>query len=118
MRENVEASLRVRSRPRSGLFAALPLAVAVCVLSAECKAAEATSSAPANGVSTLLAAASENILSESAMAEQKGSGFRPPNIFANEANGPPKVTLWDEMKTSPILNPAQDGIVTGGISGR
>ena len=84
----------------------------------ECEAAEATSSAPANGVSTLLAAASENILSESAMAEQKGSGFRPPNIFANEANGPPKVTLWDEMKTSPILNPAQDGIVTGGISGR
>ena len=118
MRENDEASLRVRPRRRSGLFAALPLAVAVCVLSVECKAAEATSSAPANGVSTLLAAASENILSESAMAEQKGSGFRPPNIFANEANGPPKVTLWDEMKTSPILNPAQDGIVTGGISGR
>jgi len=26
--------------------------------------------------------------------------------------------LWDEMKTSPILNPAPDGVVTGGIGGK
>jgi hypothetical protein len=118
MTHSGQAYLRVRPRRMNGLFAVLPLAVAVCVLSAECDAAEASGSMPAHKLSTLLAASSETILSESAMADQKGAGLRPPNIFANDATGGPKVMLWDEMKTSPILNPAQDGIVIGGISGR
>jgi len=102
----------------SSMVAALTLALAVWVLSAQCDAAEPSSSMPAHGLSTLLAAASENILSESAMADQKGAGLRPPNISANEENGAPKVMLWDEMKTSPILNPAPDGVVMGGIGGK
>ena len=103
----------------SNIVAALALAaVAVWLLSAQCNAAEPSGSKPAHGLSTMLAAASENILSESAMADQKGAGLRPPSITANEENGAPKVMLWDEMKTSPIINPAPDGVVTGGIGGK
>ena len=118
MTDNGEAGLRVKPRRMSNIIAALALAVAVWVLSAQCDAAEPSGSMPAHGLSTLLAAASENILSESAMAGQKGAGLRPPSLNANEENGAPKVMLWDEMKTSPILNPAPDGVVTGGIGGK
>jgi hypothetical protein len=96
-------------------FAALALAVGV-LLSAECRSAELSGSMHEPELSKLLAA-SENILSESDMAGQKGTGLRPPSIVANEANGGPKVMLWDEVKTSPILNPAPDGVVTGGTVG-
>src|SRR5271169_1661422 len=118
MKDNGEAGLRVRPRRMSNIVAALAMTVAVWVFSAQCDAAEPSGSTPAHGLITLLAAASENILSESAMADQKGSGLRPPSINANEENGAPKVMLWDEMKTSPILNPAPDGVVTGGIGGK
>ena len=118
MKDNGEAGLRVRPRRMSSIVAALALAVAVWLSSAQCDAAEPSGSMPAHGLSTLLAAASESILSESAMADQKGAGLRPPSINANEADGAPKVMLWDEMKTSPILNPAPDGVVTGGIGGK
>jgi hypothetical protein len=118
MTDNGEAGLRVRPSRMSSIIAALALAVAVWVSSAQCDAAEPSGSMPAHGLSTLLAAASENIVSESAMADQKGAGLRPPSINANEENGAPKVMLWDEMKTSPILNPAPDGVVTGGIGGK
>jgi hypothetical protein len=117
MTDNGEAGLRVRPRRMSNIVAALAMAVAVWLLSAPCDAAEPSGSMPAHGLSTLLAAASENILSESAMAGQKGAGLRPPSLNANEENGP-KVMLWDEMKTSPIMNPAPDGVVTGGIGGK
>ena len=112
------ADPRVSPRRMSGISAAFALAVGICILSAECNAAEPSDSMPAHRLSTLLAASSESILSESDMADQKGAGLRPPNIFSSEANGAPKVMLWDEMKTSPILTPAQDGVVTGGVSGR
>ena len=39
-------------------------------------------------------------------------------MTAHEENGAPKVMLWDEMKTSPIMNPAPDGVVTGGNGGK
>jgi hypothetical protein len=118
MTDNGEAGLRVRPRRMSNIVAALALAAAAWVMSAQCDAAEPSGSTPAHGLSTLLAAASENILSESAMAGQKGAGLRPPSMNANEADSAPKVMLWDEMKTSPILNPAPDGLVTGGIGGK
>jgi hypothetical protein len=118
MTDNGEADLRVRPRRMRSIFAALALAVGVWALSAQCDAAEPSGSMPAHGLSTLLAAASENIVSESAMADQKGAGLRPPSINANGADAAPKVMLWDEMKTSPILNPTPDGVVTGGIGGK
>jgi hypothetical protein len=118
MTDNGEAGLRVRPRRMSSIIATLVLAVTVWLSSAQCDAAEPSGSTPAHGLSTLLAAASENIISESAMADQKGAGLRPPSINANESDGAPKVMLWDEMKTSPILNPAPDGVVTGGIGGK
>ena len=118
MTDNGEAGLRVRPKRMSSIVAALALAAAVWLLSPQCDAAEPSGSMPAHGLSTLLAAASENILSESAMADQKGAGLRPPSITANEENGAPTVMLWDEMKTSPIMNPAPDGVVTGGIGGK
>jgi hypothetical protein len=118
MTDNGEAGLKVRPGRMRNIVAALALAAAVWLPSAQCDAAEPSGSMPAHGLSTLLAAASESILSESAMAGQKGAGLRPPSINANEENGVPKVMLWDEMKTSPIINPAPDGVVTGGIGGK
>jgi hypothetical protein len=96
------------------IFAALVLAIGVCLLSAECSASERTGSVPGRDIGTLLAACSENIVSESAMAQQTGAGLRPPSLIDNATNGGPKVMLWDEMKASPMLNSPQDGVVIGG----
>lgn len=107
----------VRVSRMKSTFVALALAFGVLLLSAECRSAELSGSMHEPELGKLLAAASENVLSESDMAGQKGAGLRPPSIVANEANGGPKVMLWDEVKTSPILNPAQDGVVTGSTVG-
>jgi hypothetical protein len=61
MTDNGEAGLRVRPRRMSSVIAALALAVAVWVSSAQCDAAEPSGSMPAHGLSTLLSAASENM---------------------------------------------------------
>jgi hypothetical protein len=117
MRDDGEANLRVRPRRMGIILSALALVAGVWVLSAQCHAAEPSGPTPVRELRTLLAAASENILSESDMAGQTGAGLRPPSIVSNETSSA-RVTLWDEIKTSPILNPAQDGIVTGGVSGK
>lgn len=118
MTDDGAAKVRVRPRYRGGILAALTLALGVCAVSINCPAAEPSGQMPARPLGTLLAAYSEHILSESAMAGQKGAGLSPPSIVTNEANSSAKVMLWDEMKTAPLLNPAQDGVVTGGVSGK
>ena len=117
MRDDGEANLRVRPRRMGIILSALALVAGVWVLSAQCHAAGPSGSTPERELRTLLAACSENILPEFAMAGQMGAGLRPPSIISNETSSA-KVMLWDEMRTSPMLNPAQDGIVTGGVSGK
>jgi hypothetical protein len=119
MIDDEEGNRRARVTGMRSIFAALALAIGVCLLSAPSRASERPLSGPGRDLGALLAAASENIVSESAMAQQTGAGLHPPGIDANEANSAPKVMLWDEIKASPILNPAQDGVVTGSsVSGR
>jgi hypothetical protein len=119
MIDHEEANRRATVTRMRRTFAALALAIGVCLLSAQSRASERPLSGPGRDLLTLLAAAAEDIVSESAMAHQTGVGLSPPRIDANQANSAPKVMLWDEIKASPILNPAQEGIVTGsGISGR
>lgn len=106
------------ARARRGL-AALVLIAGVSLLSAECSAGEPSGARPGRELGALLEACSQNILSESAMAGQKGAGLlRPPSVIANETTSAPKIMLWDEMKTSPMLNPTQDGVVVGGVGGK
>jgi hypothetical protein len=95
----------------------LILALEVCVLSAGCLAAGPPGPAPVPELRALLAT-STNVLSETAMAGQKGSGLRPPAVITNEASGPPRVLLWDEMRLGPLLSPPPDGVVTGGVGGK
>jgi hypothetical protein len=52
------------------------------------------------------------------MAQQKGSGLRPPAVITGDPSAPAKVLLWDEMRIAPLLNPSNDGMVTGGTGGR
>jgi hypothetical protein len=59
-----------------------------------------------------------DILSENAMAQQKGSGLRPPPVISSDPGASPKVLLWDEMRIAPLLNPANDGVVTSGAGSR
>jgi hypothetical protein len=108
----------VRPRRTRSIFAALALMAGVWLFATQSRAAESPGPMPAKELGTLLAACSENILSESAMAGQKGAGLRSPGLITNDPNVAPKVMLWDEMKTSPILNSTQDGVVTGGLGGK
>jgi hypothetical protein len=95
---------------------ALTLAFGLCVLSAGCLAA-AVPSLTLPELRTLLAT-NTDVLSETAMGAQTGSGLKPPAVISNEPGGPAKVLLWDEMRMAPILNPPNNGVVTGGNPGR
>jgi hypothetical protein len=117
MMDDRVANVRVKPRRMGVILAALALVAGVWVLSAQCHAGEPSGPTPVHELRTLLAAASDNILSESDMAGQTGTGLRPPSIISNETSSA-RVTLWDEIKTSPMLNPAPDGVVTGGVGGR
>ena len=92
------------------------MALAVCALSAECRAAGPAGPSLEPELRTLLASA--NVLSETAMARQKGSGLRSPSIITNEQGGSPRVLLWDELRILPLLTPMGDGVVTGGGGGK
>lgn len=96
---------------------ALALALGVCVLPRASQAAGPPGSTAAPGVGALLTT-NTDVLSESDMAGQKGSGLRTPPIISNDPGGSPKVLLWDEMRIAPLLNPPNDGVVTGGAGGK
>jgi hypothetical protein len=115
MIKHEESRRQARVTHMRRIFAVLVLAIGVCLLSGQSRAAERPGSGSGRDVGSLLAACSENIVSDGAMAHQTGAGLHPPSIDANDANVAPKVMLWDEMKASPsMLNTPQDGVVTGG----
>lgn len=114
MTDGHETTLRVGPRHVRYAVGGLILALGACVLSAECLAAGPSGPTAVPELRTLLATNS-NVLSETAMARQKGSGLlRPPTIIPNESSGVPRVLLWDELRIAPLIAPAPDGIVTGG----
>lgn len=77
---------------------ALTLSICVGVLSTGCGAAELLRPASAADLPALLA--SVTVLSDAAMANEKGAGLQSPAIL-NDATGHARVTLWDELKASP-----------------
>jgi hypothetical protein len=97
-------------------FAALALALGVCVPAAS-QAAGPPNPTPVSGLRALLATDAK-VLSEDAMAQQKGSGLQAPAVIGNDPSSPAKVLLWDEMRIAPLLNPPNDGVVIGGAGGR
>jgi hypothetical protein len=99
------------------VFAAAVLVLGVCTSPAASRAAGPAGPIPVAELSALLAT-NANVLSEDAMAQQKGSGLRVPPVISNEPGGAAKVLLWDEMRIAPLLNPPNDGVVTGGTGGR
>lgn len=90
------------------------LAFGVGVLSAGCGAAELPGPAHAPQLSALLT--SFAVLSDAAMANQTGTGLRPPAIIGG-ATGHARVLLWDEMRPPPQLPPPASGTVTTTIGG-
>lgn len=112
MTENAEGSVRGRSHILGLVFGVLPLALGICVLSANCRAAGPSGPTRVPEIPAMLA--SSNVLSEAAMARQTGTGLRPPAIITNEPTGSPRVLLWDELRISPLMAPVTGGVVTGG----
>jgi len=108
---------RVGRRATAYPCAALALALGACLLPAVSRAAGPQGPTAAPGVGTVLATTAD-VLSEDAMARQKGSGLRTPPMISSEPGVSPKVLLWDEMRLAPLLNPPNNGVVTGGTGGR
>jgi hypothetical protein len=89
------------------LLQALTLTIGISVLSSACGAAEPVGPARPAGLPELLA--SVTILSDSAMANEKGAGLWSPAILNDNATSHAKVLLWDELRTpTQQLGPAPD----------
>jgi len=95
----------------AGWFGALALALAVSVLSTGCGAAELLGPARPTALPEVLA--SVTILSDAAMANEKGAGMQPATIL-NDPTGHQKVLLWDELRASPQLAPATEPTINSG----
>lgn len=100
---------RARRLPAIGWV--LSLALALSGLSTVGHAAETLGPAHAAAVPEMLA--SVTILSDAAMAKEKGAGLQLPSIL-NDPTGRQRVLLWDELKAPPQqLAPATEPNVTG-----
>ena len=105
---------RAERRLTGRAFAILALALGFSALPGASRAAGAPAPTSMPELGTVLATNSD-VLSEEAMSQQKGSGLRSPAVIGSEPSSPAKVLLWDEIRLAPLLNPPNDGVVTGGI---
>lgn len=86
--------------------------LAVGGLSGSCRAAEPLAPAQPAGVPEMLA--SVTILSDAAMAREKGTGLQLPQIL-NDPTGRQRVLLWDELRAPPQqLAPTNDPSINTG----
>jgi hypothetical protein len=111
MMEAEQRTAKRRKRPMAGSLGALTLAIAVGVLSTGCGAAELLGPARPTGLPPLLA--SVTILSDAAMANEKGTGLQAPAIL-NDPAGHARVLLWDELRAPPQLAPATEPTINIG----
>jgi hypothetical protein len=116
MTEDRHNNERVGRGSTACALAALALALGVYAPAAG-QAAGPPGPTPVSGLRALLAT-DANVLSEEAMAQQKGSGLQAPAVIGNDPGSPAKVLLWDEMRIAPLPNPPNDGVVTGGAVSR
>jgi hypothetical protein len=106
MIEEVGKVWRKVKRGPAAIGRVLAVALAIGGLSAGCRAGEPVGSAQPNGVPEMLA--SVTILSDAAMAREKGAGLQLPQIL-NDPTGRQRVLLWDELRTPPQqLAPSND----------
>jgi hypothetical protein len=90
----------------------LALALAMAGLSTGCRAGEPVGPGQPAGVPDVLA--SVTILSDAAMAREKGAGLQLPQIL-NDPTGRQRVLLWDELKAPPQqLLPSNDPTISTG----
>jgi hypothetical protein len=111
----IEAVGKIWRRVKEGaatIGGVLALALAIGGLSTVCRAAEPLGSARPGGVPDVLA--SVTILSDAAMAKEKGAGLQLPQIL-NDPTGRQRVLLWDELRTPPQqLAPSNDPTISTG----
>ena len=90
----------------------LALALAIGGLSTTGRAAEPLGTAQPGGVPDMLA--SVTILSDAAMAKEKGAGLQLPQIL-NDPTGRQRVLLWDELRAPPqqLAQPPDPSFNTG-----
>ena len=98
-----------------GLLCASALTFEIGLGSVACRAAELPEPALAPGIRATLA--SVVLLSDAAMAKQKGAGMPAPSI-ANDSIRLPRIMLWDELKTGPQIAPSISGTATNGAAGK
>jgi hypothetical protein len=113
MSEGRVRKVLVRQRSINHALAIVTLAVGICLLSCDGRAAGPARSARSLEVGALLA--SSDALSDAAMAQQSGTGLRPSTAAPNEQIGAPRVLLWDELKLPPMA-PITSGMTTGGAA--
>ena len=112
MTRHQQRSDRVGQRMANCAFGALGVAIELWAFSAGCRAA-GPSSGPTRVPDLPALLTSANVLSEAAMARQIGTGLRPPSLLT-EPSASPRVLLWDELKTVPLMAPSNSGMTTTG----
>lgn len=112
MREGSARDVPVRRRPLSYALASFTVALGLSVVSGHALAAG--SAGPTRSLEVGASLASSDVLSDTAMAQQTGTGLRPPAIVPNEQSGAPRVLLWDELRIAPMMAPVTSGMTTGG----
>jgi hypothetical protein len=114
MTADQEGGAEVKRRFINYALGRLALVFGACLLSTGASAAGPSNRTHPPQLRTFLA--SSNALSEAAMAQQTGTGLKPPLIITNDQGAGPRVQLWDELKIGPLMAPATSGVTTGGNS--
>jgi hypothetical protein len=112
MTADEEGNVEVRRKSINSALGGLALVLGACLLSTGTSAAGPSNRTHVPQLRTFLA--SSNALSEAAMARQTGTGLQPSTIITNDQGGGPRIQLWDELKTGPLMAPATSGMTTGG----
>jgi hypothetical protein len=106
---------RLRECSFARLLATMAMALSIVGLPGLCRAAEPLTAARPADLPAVLA--SVTVLSETAMSKENAAGVQPVQIIGGET-GHARVTLWDELKTSPQLPAAANGTVSPSTGGK
>jgi hypothetical protein len=109
-----ECDVEVRLALRNSAAAGLILVLWGCLLST----AAGGPSGRTHGSELRALLASDNPLSEAAMAGQTATGLHPPPIIANDEGSGSRVQLWDELRIRPSITPITNSVTVGGNAAR
>jgi hypothetical protein len=107
-----ESDVQVRWVSRNSAATALVLVLWGCLLSTAAGAAGPSGRTHGPELRALLA--SDNALSEAAMARQTATGLQSPPVIANDQGGGARVQLWDELRIRGSIAPITNPVTVGG----